>query len=144
MKKILGVLTVIVAIIIGRFIGKTSVETYSSLKKELNLNSILIKTASNINKNLPMMVNSEMRLDTTIAIDKTFRYQYTLINYSVNDITAKEINDKFAKQIINNVCTTKDMEAFVKNDITVIYSYYGKGGKEITNISVPSYKCKDI
>jgi len=142
--KILGVVVVIVAIVVGKLIGKASVETYSSSKKESNFNSMLMKTASELNQNLPMMVDSETRLDATVGINKTFRYNYTLVNYSSNDVTAKEIKDGLTEQVTNYVCTTKSMEIFVKNDITITYAYYSKEGKEITTIPVPSYKCKDI
>ncbi len=138
--KVLGVVAVIVAIVIG----KASVETYSSSKKESNFNSMLIKTASELNQNLPMMVDSETRLDATVGINKTFRYNYTLVNYSINDVTAKEIKDGLTEKVTNYVCTTQGMEIFVKNDITVTYAYYSKEGKEITTIPVPAYKCKDI
>ena len=139
----IGLLLVIVfAGSIGKIIGKTTVDRFVEGKNEGALDSVLIKAASKINANLPMMVDSETRLDSTIGINKEFRYNYTLINYSANEIDPKAIVDAMQDKLINNVCTSKDMAIFVKNSIPVTYAYFGKNGKEIAVITISPSQCK--
>lgn len=106
-----------------------------------SLDNALLKAASEMNKKLPMMIDSETRLDTTTGGNKTFQYNYTLVNYSAANISSQEIHNALEQKIINGVCTTKEMEAFVKKGVTVAYAYYGNDGKQITVISVAPSQC---
>jgi len=103
-----------------------------------------MKAASDLNVNLPMMVDAETRLDSAVGINRTMRYNCTLINYSINEVSAQNLKDSLTEILTNNVCTTKAMKFFVNNNITVTYAYHSKEGKEITTIPVPSTKCKEI
>jgi hypothetical protein len=126
---------------IGKLVGKTSVDSYYAGKKEGSIDEVLFQTASKLNEKLPMMVDSETRWDSTIGINKAIRYNYTLINYSASNITAQDLNNALGQKIVNNVCTTKAMQVFVKNGVTVSYAYYGNEGKQITVISVVPSQC---
>lgn len=144
--KILGGIGLLLVIAfaggIGKMIGKTTTDRFFEGKNEGALDSALMQAASEINANLPMMVDSETRLDATVGMNKRFRYNYTLINYSANEIEPKAIVDAMQDKLINNVCTSKEMEVFVKNSIPVTYAYFGKNGKQITVITVSPSQCK--
>lgn len=142
--KLFGVIAVLIAIVIGNFVGKTTVDAYSSTEKKAKLNSILVNIASGINTNLPMMIDTETQLTSTMGLSNEFRYNYTLINFSIKDISPKEISNQVETKIINGVCTTKEMKFFVERGVTVSYAYHSKDGKQITIVSVPSSKCKNI
>jgi len=142
--KVLGVVAFLIALFFGKIIGNTAVEVFNSSGEKSNLNSMLMKSASEINVNLPMMIDAETRLDATVGMNRIMRYNYTLINYSINEISAQDIQDSLTKKVTNYVCTTDGMKFFVNNNITVTYAYYSKEGKEITTIPVPSTKCKGI
>ncbi|MEZ8629941.1 hypothetical protein AB6D56_05280 [Vibrio lentus] len=72
--KVLGSIGVVIIIIIaggiGKLVGKTSSEAYSKSKKESELDSALMQAASQINQNLPMMVDAETRWDSTSGFQK--------------------------------------------------------------------------
>ncbi len=146
MMKIFGCIAVVAVIVfsgaIGKLVGKTAVENYQSGKNEATIDALLFKTASDLNSKLPIMVDAETQLDNTIGVNNTFRYNYTLINYSSSDISAQDINSSLKEKIINNVCTTEEMQIFVGNGVTVSYAYYGKKGKLITVIPVLPSQCK--
>ena len=142
--KVLVGASIFVAVIIGNVIGKTAVKSQTHTNNDSRLDSLLIRTASEFNSKLPMMVDAETRLDSTAGINKEFRYNYTLIKRSLKDVSAEAIQNALSEKITNNVCTTKEMNIFVGNNVTVSYAYYSKEGKQITVISVPASKCKDI
>ena len=143
--KVLGGIGLLLVIVfsgaIGKLVGKSSVDNYYSGKKEGTIDGVLLQTSSKLNEKLPMMVNSETRLDSTVGTNKTMRYNYTLINYSATNISAQDISKALGQKLVNNVCTTKSMQIFVKNGITVSYAYHGNEGKQITVISVAPSQC---
>ena len=145
--KVLGTIGVILIAIfaggIGKLVGKATSESFFEGKGESEMNSVLIKTASELNKNLPMMVDSETRWDATIGINKKFRYNYTMINYTAEDIDVDSFRGAMQPTLINMVCTTKEMDVFTKNGIPVTYAYYGKNGKQITTITVKPVECQN-
>lgn len=101
----------------------------------------LIEAASQLNAKLPMMVDSDTRLDNTMGLNKTLRYNYTLVNYTASSVSAADINNALGQKILNQVCTSKEMRGFIKNGVTVSYAYHGNEGSQITVISVDPSQC---
>jgi hypothetical protein len=144
--KILGGLVIILAIAfaggIGKIVGKSATESYYAGKKEATIDAALLHTASEMNKTLPMMVDAETRLDSTTGINRTIRYNYTMVNYTVADLDPAQFKQSMEPTIVNKVCTTKEMQVFVRNKVPVSFAYYDKQGKQITVITVPSSSCE--
>ena len=144
--KILAGIGVVLVIVfageIGKLVGKFTADRFYTGKKETELNSVLMQTASQLNQNLPIMVDAETRLDSTVGINREFRYNYTMINYSAEEIETEAFTDAMQPRLINAVCTTKEMEVFVKNNIPVSYVYHGKNGKQFMTITVNLSQCK--
>lgn len=148
MKTVLKALGGIVALVvilfaagIGRFVGKTSVDNYYAGKKQGTINEVLLKTANELNAKLPIMVDANTRLDSTIGLNEQFRYNYTLVNYSSSQVSGSQIESAMGQKLVNNVCTSKEMQVFVKNGVTVSYAYFGNDGKQIAVISVTPSQC---
>jgi len=145
--KILGGIALLLVIAfagsIGKIIGKSTSERFFEGKKEGTIDAVLIQIASEINKKLPMMVDANTRLDSTVGINRTVRYNYTLVKYTAEELDATALEQAMRPKLINNVCTTKEMEFFVKNNITVSYAYFGKNGKQVTVITVPASSCRN-
>lgn len=122
-----------------------SIEPQSTLTKIKNetpsLSKILTDAASQININLPMMVDSETQLDSTVGINGQFIYKYTLINYSAEELDGNILYKSMEQVLINNVCTSEEMSVFIDLNIPVKYMYYGKNGKKVTSITVESKDC---
>ncbi len=127
---------------IGKLVGKSTSESFFEGKKASELNTALIQTASQINQNLPMMIDSETHVDSTIGLNKQFRYNYTMVNYSAEELNPKGFTKAMQSQLINRVRTTKEMEVLMKNDVPVTYAYHGKSGKQFTTITVLPSQCK--
>ena len=148
MKKIwqaLGAIGVVVVVVfaggIGKLVGSSTSERFFEGKREAELNSVLMRAASELNKNLPMMIDSETRFDSSVGINKQFRYNYTLINYAAEDLDPSAIQSTMEPKLKNTVCTTKEMEVFVKNNVPVTYAYHGKNGTQVAVITVQPSAC---
>lgn len=143
--KVLGGIGLLLAIAfsgeIGKFVGKASVDSYYSGKKEGFIDEALLKTANEINSKLPMMVDSDTRLDSTAGLNKSFRYNYTLVNHTSSSVSASDLESALGQRLINKVCTSKETQVFVKNGVTFSYAYFGNDGKQVTVISVTPSQC---
>ncbi len=148
MKKILQILGgigVVLVIVfaggVGQIVGKSTTERFFDGKNESQLNSVLMHAASELNKNLPMMVDSETRLDSTVGINKQFRYNYTMINFLESEIDVPAFKEAMSPYVRNGVCTTEEMKVFVTNDVPVTYAYFDKDGKQFAIITIQPTEC---
>jgi len=134
-------LIIIVFGVLGAIGGKYGYQYFFGNGK-LDIQSSLIATANELNKTLPIMVDSETRLDTSTGFNEMFQYNYTLVNYSFEELDPEEIEETLKPNLINSVCTIEDMAFFIKNDVPVSYAYYGKNGKHVLTITVTSDQCE--
>ncbi len=139
-----AVVVILFASAIGKLVGKSAVDSYYSGKQEGITDEVLLKTANDLNAKLPMMVDSETRLDSSVGLHHSFRYNYTLVNYTSFDISAADLRDAMEQKLINSVCTTTEMQVFIKNGVTVSYAYYGSDGRQISVISVSPAQCGGV
>jgi len=133
-----------IVILICVIVGFSVIKNLSNFEEKNGgaLEKTLIQAASKINANCPIMVDSETRLDSVSGINRGFQYNYTLVKYSANEIEPVAIKNAMLTALINNLCTSKGMKIFVKNNVPVTYAYFGKNGKKITTITVSPSQCK--
>jgi len=144
LKYGLSIFTFIISFIFVKYIVGIGLKSYNTSNNEVNFNKILIETVSNLNSNLPMMIDSETRLDNATGFNKILQYNNTLINYTANEISVNDFFNALNQKIINKVCTSKEMQIFLNNDITIKYEYRGKNGKHIMVIDITKSKCSTI
>ena len=104
------------------------------------LSSVLTEITNEANKNLPVMVDSATRLDSTLALDKKIYYVHTMVNSSAEEIESSSFFLKMSEKLINTYCTT--MNDFRQANVSCIWRYYGKHKKYITEIEVSPSQCK--
>ena len=89
LSKTLAWAVVIVVVIfagaIGKLIGQNTTDRFLDGKREGTLDATLKQAATELNENLPMMVDADTRLDTSMGINGKFRYNYTLVNYTAEE-----------------------------------------------------------
>ncbi len=130
-KTIITTIVTIAAISIGSKIGQ------SLLTPKITFDDQLLKVSETINTNCPMMVDSDTRLDNTMTLpEKILNYNYTLVNYTIEELDSDALNKELTPSIVNNVKTNPDMENFRKNEVTLKYNYKDKDGIFITSIVV--------
>lgn len=93
--------------------------------------------ASEINKSCPVMVDSETRLDNTIALPgKVFQYYYTLINYEKSQIDTLKMKSIIEPTIVNFVKTNPQLKYQRDNNWTLSYYYKDKNGSYTFSVLV--------
>lgn len=108
------------------------------------MDALLAKAASIANKDLPIMVDSETRLDNTIGGNYRVVYNYTLVNYQSEEIDPNELKSIYQETIKNKSCTTPMLIPYFKHGVSIYYQYYGNKGKFITAIKVSPDDCRNI
>lgn len=97
----------------------------------------LAKVGSELNKMLPMMIDSHTRLDTVLAgIGKQVFYHYTLVNLEEKDLKEVDIQSEMKPMIVNAIKTDPSMQTFRKHGVTMHYRYFDKNRVFITEIVV--------
>lgn len=105
--------------------------------KPLSFDQVLVRTANEINKTCPIMIDDQTRLDNTVALpDNTFQYNYTLINLTTAEISLDTIKKYVEPGIINNVKTHPDMKIYRENKTTLIYYYNDMNGEFVYKLEV--------
>ena len=123
-KKAIAVLIAITAITYGLLL-------YEAINDPKVLNAALVETADEVNKDLPIMIDSETRLDGTVASYKTFIFLYTIINVSEAEIDVYKLYNNLYPEILNNIKTNSDLKIFRDNKVTMVYLYRDKNGNKI-------------
>ncbi len=97
----------------------------------------MMKAASEINKNCPIMVDKNTRLDNAVALpENVFQYNYTLLNLEKSKVNIEEMRAYIQPNVVNNVKTNPDMKDYKENKVTMVYNYRDKNGVFILKIDV--------
>jgi hypothetical protein len=97
----------------------------------------IIRMCSELNKKMPIMVDSETRLDNVSPLPgKSFAYNYTLLNDTAETLDVPTLKAAMTPQITNRALTTKEFQPILTEGVTVIYKYFDKNGKYLFEIPV--------
>lgn len=135
------VLLILIIILSSEFFFKRMHYGKVSAKDAELVNKKLLAISNQTNKNLPVMIDRDTRLDSTSAIEDGFVYSYTIMNYSSEDINSEELSSNIRPQLFNRICTNSSMKVFRDLKAKIVYKYYDKTGNYITDISVDTKKC---
>ena len=126
-----------VGIIVG-LLAMYAVQHFVFNSDLFSIDKSVAQLANEINKNCPMMIDSETKLDNTIALpNKTFQYNYTLVNMVKEAVDTLEIKNALEPNIINFVKTNPQMKEIRDHEITINYYYKDKNGAYLFEVKVP-------
>lgn len=115
---------------VGKAVGKSAVGGMS-------VEQALVKVCDQINQQLPMAVDKDTRWDnTTPGPGRRFTHNYTFVNAAARDVDVNYFLQAQTQQLRSGVCSSKDMEVFLKNAVTIAYSYRTRDGVHIGKIEV--------
>ncbi len=139
MKRVTYI-SLLLILVISSCSTKKVEELKEAFKEGVNksvVDQTLVKVASQLNKTLPMEVDSETRLDNTMALpNKVFQYNYTLVNMLSTEVDTTQLLSFVKPNVINNIKTNPQMSYFRDNEVSVNYLYKDKEGNFITLLKV--------
>ncbi|TLX46787.1 hypothetical protein C1E24_12340 [Pseudoalteromonas phenolica] len=101
----------------------------------------LTKTAAMLNKNGPVMLDEETRLDSVATFKNYIIYNNTMVNYSVEQLDPNQFTTLLQDIVIKPLCSNKDLKAFKDYGVTMVYRYVDKSGNFISELSKDMSTC---
>lgn len=102
----------------------------------------LIKMAIDINKQTPIMIDSETRFDYVLATGLTIAYNYTLVNIEEPESISKETIENFKQGIINAQCGDQRVKRAMRSGMKTAYFYKDKNGRYISSFETGIRDCR--
>lgn len=132
-KLAILVLTIIIATIAGTIGKQFAIKLFSKSEKNISIESELQTISNEINKKCPIIIDSNTRLDNTGALGGSLYYNYTFINYTINEIDISYMEADMKPNILNNIRTNPGMRYLRDRKVTFIYSYKDRFGEHVTS-----------
>ena len=106
-----------------------------------SIESVLLETSKKMNKNLPMMIDSDTRTDLTMVIGKQFHIKNTIVNLAKNDVDGSAI-DRVVNKIAASHCNDARKKELLDLGVTYHFTYLDKNGDMVATKSISSNNCK--
>lgn len=135
-KYLILILVLIPVFYVIGYFGVNKLTVYLSTSRQ---DKLLIELVKEYNKNCPLMIDKETRLDNMVILpDNTLQYNYTLINMSIDLVDKESLKAYLEPNIINNIKTNPDMKDLRDKNVNFNYYYKDKSGNYLLNIKVIS------
>jgi hypothetical protein len=132
-------------ILIGILIlfATTTVLKIAFHKPQPTLNDELIKSANEINKHTPIILDSLTRLDNVIALPGyILQYNYTILNIERSDIDTNVLKENTKQTLLDKLKNDPKAEFFRENNVELQAKYQDKYGVLLCIVAVTPYDYK--
>ena len=123
--------------IAGSIASRSFVEKLCPSSDRMSIDEGLVKLADQINKMMPMTVDSETRWDSVVpGPNRTISYHYTLVKRSKDELFPDKFVAYMRPRLVNNYKTLEAMKSLRDSGVVLEYRYFDKDGEYITSITV--------
>lgn len=126
--------------------------TTSALDKNGNFESLqeqdafiattLKKMAIEMNSQAPIQIDSDTRMMSVIALQKTLNFNMILVNYKVTQINAVDVENAAKENLNDTVCKNKSTRNLIDMGVKYVYEYRGNDNKLVAKVVIDRYKCQ--
>lgn len=114
----------------------------SCTNKPSNDISLVLQTSVKmINKQLPIMVDSDTKLEKTSSEGNTLIYHYVLVNYLSTELDPLALEQNLRPMVTQQTCTMPNLKPVVDQGGSISYRYTGKDQKQIIAIDIDKSSC---
>ncbi len=110
-------------------------------QEELRTEEVLKILAAHTNKQLPKKIDPETELRSLEGREGELVYHYVKINASSEQFDKKKFTAKMHPQVFDAACHSPRLQIFIANGVTARYSFKGKDGQIISEITVTPSEC---
>jgi hypothetical protein len=142
-KTASAVTVTVISAVVGAIVGSFVVNRIMHSDADVSVERMLIDASNQVNKMLPIMLDSETRVDSTIPEPpNTLVYHYTLLKRTKSQLDVRAVVDYLRPTVVNNYKTTENMKTLRDAGVMLKYRYYDKDGIFVTEIVVKSSDLK--
>ncbi|MHC5767023.1 MAG: hypothetical protein ACYTXI_15670 [Nostoc sp.] len=124
----------------GKIIGESIVNSLA--QKKVSSQRYLLQIASEINKDLPMMVDKETMLINVGAQNDALIYNYILVNYRSAEVDEYQFLTSIGERLRNSVCTHPETKELLNSGISLHYYYNGNDSIFIGKVIISPSDCR--
>ena len=98
--------------------------------------------AASINRAVPVMIDEETELLPAEGHEGMLIYNYRLVGYSASQLDHQKFSEGAKQKVTQGACSrTETRDEFLKNGVTLRYSYFDKDRKHIATVDVTPADC---
>lgn len=102
----------------------------------------LNKVAADINRAVPVMIDAETELLPSTAGYAMLVYNYRLVKYSASQLDHQKFAAGAKQKIVQGACNRPETrDGFLKEGVTLRYSYFDKDKKHVATVEVAPADC---
>lgn len=102
----------------------------------------LSKIAAEINRSVPLMIDKETELTIVEGHEGMLIYKYRLVPYSVRQLDHQKFAAGAKQKVAQGACSAPETrEDFLKQGVTLRYSYFDKDKQHIATVDVTPADC---
>ncbi|MDH3442554.1 MAG: hypothetical protein OEN50_01400, partial [Deltaproteobacteria bacterium] len=102
----------------------------------------LRSVAAGINRSVPVMIDPETELLPAEGAQAMLIYNYRLVSYSAAQLNPEKFAASLKQKVAQNACSRPETrEEFLKQGVTLRYSYFDKDKVHITTVDVTPADC---
>ena len=100
------------------------------------------RIAAEINRSVPVMIEKEIELTVVEGHEAMLIYKYRLVPYSVSQLDYQKFAAVAKDNLTQGACSRPETrDEFLKNGVTLRYSYFDKDKQHIATIDVTPRDC---
>src|SRR5688572_11047018 len=102
----------------------------------------LSKIAAEVNRSVPVMIDKETELTAVEGHEGMLIYNYRLVPYSVRQLDHRKFAAGAKQKVAQGACNAPETrEDFLKQGVTLRYSYFDKDKQHIATVDVTPADC---
>jgi hypothetical protein len=110
-------------------------------EEERALSVMLSDAVVQVTTSLPMTLDEDTRLDSVSTVRNFMVYNNTMVNYDAAQLDASNFASALEDIILVPLCANPQLKGFIDQKVVMVYRYFGKDGKFITEISKDMSSC---
>lgn len=102
----------------------------------------LREVAAQINRSVPVMIDEETELLPAEGHEGMLIYNYRLVSYAASQLDHQKFSEGAKQKVTQGACSRPETrDEFLKNGVTLRYSYFDKDKQHIATIDVTPADC---
>ncbi len=121
--------------------SETPLESSCKTTKKDDLELFLKHVVKVANKQYPIMVDADTKLEKASSEGKTLTYHYTLVKYTADELNAQIFEQNMMPDLLKHTCADSSLRNVVDKGGMIVFQYNGKDQNGISNMNVKKSDC---
>jgi hypothetical protein len=121
--------------------SETPLESSCRTTKKDDLELFLKHVVKVANKQYPIMVDADTKLEKTSSEGKTLTYHYTLVNYTADELNAQIFEQNMMPDLLKHTCADSSLRNVVDKGGMIVFQYNGKDQNGVSSMNIKESDC---